>query len=187
MEPGPIPPHERTWRHPSELGAGTADLSLIERRAHGLTLVLASGTLVVAMIAVLVVATTPRSTGGSSSLTATTMPAFSVTTPVAIVRADPAAKRVPTPTLLLASLVAIPNEIAAAPRFTSHDPHIADDPPTAGQQVVVQTDEVTYHCTWADVATLAMPDGAVVVDLEGALVAHVDNGELVEVAGQSDD
>ena len=28
-----------------------------------------------------------------------------------------------------------------------------------------------------------MPDGTMVVDVDGALVAHVDDGELVEVAG----
>jgi hypothetical protein len=32
-----------------------------------------------------------------------------------------------------------------------------------------------------------MPDGAIVVDLDGALVARVDDGELVESAGRSDD
>ena len=53
---------------------------------------------------------------------------------------------------------------------------------------MVQTDDVTYHCTWADVAEqLLAHDGAIVVDLDGALVAHVDDGELVEVAGLSDD
>ena len=95
--------------------------------------------------------------------------------------------RTPEPTLLLASLVAIPNEIAAAPQFTGNEPQVAEDPPTASQQVMVQTDDVTYHCTWADVAMLTVPDGAIVVDLDGALVAHVDDGELVEVAGRSDD
>ncbi len=120
-------------------------------------------------------------------MSATTLPAFVVTDPVAIVRPDHDTKRAPTPTLLLMTLVAIPNEIASAPQFTSHDTQIAKDPPTAGQQVMVQTDEVTYHCTWADVAMLTMPDGAVVVDLDGALVAHVDDGELVEVAGREDD
>ena len=52
---------------------------------------------------------------------------------------------------------------------------------------MVQTDDLTYHCTWADVATAPAHDGAIVVDLDGALVAHVDDGELVEVAGRSDD
>ncbi len=156
-----------------------------------MALVVTTGTLVVVMIAVLVVATTPRSSSQTSSMAATTMPAFVVTTPAAIVRAEAETSRVPSrtpaPTLLLASLVAIPNEIAAAPQFTGNEPQVADDPPTASQQVMVQTDDVTYHCTWADVAMLTVPDGAIVVDLDGALVAHVDDGELVEVAGNSDD
>jgi len=151
-----------------------------------------TGTLVVVMIAVLVVATTPRSSNQPSSMTATTMPAFVVTTPVAIVRADPQPRRAPEPTvqptLQLASLVAIPNEIAAAPQFAGQEQQVAEDPPTASQQVMVQTDDVTYHCTWAEVAEqLLAHDGAIVVDLDGALVAHVDDGELVEVAGLSDD
>ena len=150
-------------------------------------MVVTTGTLVAVMIAVLVVATTPQSSGQTSGMAATTMPPFVVTAPVAIVRTEPQTKSVPVPTLLLASLVAIPNEIAAAPQFTSHVPHVAEQPPTANQRVMVQTDDVTYHCTWADVAMLAVPDGAIVVDLDGALVAEVDDGELVEVAGRSDD
>ena len=53
---------------------------------------------------------------------------------------------------------------------------------------MVQTDDVTYHCTWAEVRRARLAhDGAVVVDVDGALVAHVDDGELVEVAGLVDD
>ena len=101
-----------------------------------------TGTLVVVMIAVLVVATTPRSSNQPSSLTATTMPAFVVTTPVAIVRADPQPRRAPEPTLKptvqptlqLASLVAIPNEIAAAPQFAGQEQQVAEDrPPRASR------------------------------------------------------
>lgn len=150
-------------------------------------LVVTTGTLVVALIAVLVVATTPRSTGQSSSLTATTMPAFVVTTPVAIIRPEAEPKRAPTPTLLLASLVAIPNEIASAPQIMGRKPRVAEDAPTARQQVVVQTDDVTYHCTWRQVAMLSMPDGTMVVDLDGELVAYVHDGELLEAAGRPDD
>lgn len=187
MEPGPLPPHERTWRHPSELGPGAPDESATHARGPGLMLVVTTGTLVVALIAVLVVATTPRSTGQSSSLTATTMPAFVVTTPVAIIRPEAEPKRAPTPTLLLASLVAIPNEIASAPQIMGRKPRVAEDAPTARQQVVVQTDDVTYHCTWRQVAMLSMPDGTMVVDLDGELVAYVHDGELLEAAGRPDD
>jgi hypothetical protein len=38
---------------------------------------------------------------------------------------------------------------------------------------------VTYHCTWADVGLLEMPDGTMVVDGDGDLVAHVDEGEVI--------
>jgi hypothetical protein len=169
------------------MGPSAADASLSHQRRPGLALVVTTGTLVAVMVAVLVVATTPQSSGQTSSMSATTMPAFVVTTPAAIVRSEPQTQRVPVPTLLLASLVAIPNEIAAAPQFTSDAAEVADEPPTASQPVVVHTDDVTYHCTWADVATLAVPDGAIVVDLDGALVAEVDHGELVEVAGRADD
>jgi len=186
VEPGPLPPHERTWRHPSELGP-SADPWPAQQRGHGLALVVTTGTLVVVMIAVLVVATTPRSADPTSSMTATTMPAFVVTPPVAIVRPEADTTRVSVPALLLASLIAIPNEIASAPQFTSHRPRVAEDLPTAREQVMVQTDDVTVHCTWADVQEMPMPDGAIVVDLDGALVARVDDGELVESAGRSDD
>ncbi len=169
------------------MGPRASDASLAPRRGHGLVMVASTGTMVVVMIAVLVVATTPRPMSHTSSMTATTLPAFVVTTPVAIVRPESPAVRVAAPTLLLASLVAIPNEIASAPVFTGHRPRVAERAPTARQRVIVQTDDVTYRCRWAQVAMAGMPDGAIVVDLSGALVAYVDDGHVVEVAGRPDD
>lgn len=194
MEPGPLPPHERTWRHPSELGPSAGDAVVASRSSHGLALVVASGTLVVALIAVLVVTTTPRSGEQGVTLSATTMPPFVSTapadsSPAAMVNADTAdeTKRTPTPTLLLASLVAIPTQVASAPQFLTSVPDVADDLPRAGESVTVQTDHMTYHCTWADLALFEMPDGAIVVDTDGSLVAQIDGGELVELAGFTDD
>ena len=43
----------------------------------------------------------------------------------------------------------------------------------------MQTEDVTYHCTWADVELLEMPDGTMVVDDHGDLVAHVDEGQVI--------
>jgi hypothetical protein len=192
VEPGPIPPHERTWRHPSELGPRAHAEAPSGRANHTLALVGASGTLVVALIAVLVVVTSPRSGDESTTLSATTMPAFvtvspTVTSPAALANGDRDIKRVPTPTLLLASLIAIPNEVASAPQSLTGKPHVAAALPKDEERVMVQTDEMTYHCTWADLPMLEMPDGSLVVDGDGSLVAEVDGGELIELAGFDDD
>lgn len=192
MEPGPIPPHERTWRHPSELGPRAHVDDRAGRPNHTLGLVVASGTLMVALVAVLVVTTTPRPGDEATMLSATTMPAYvavspAASSPVALASAERDVKRLPTPALLLTRLIAIPNEVASAPHFHADVPRVAAALPLADDRVTVQTDEMTYHCTWAVLSMLDIPDGALVVDGDGALVAEIDGGELVELAGFSDD
>ncbi len=45
---------------------------------------------------------------------------------------------------------------------------------------------MTYHCTWADVELLEMPDGTMVADDHGDLVAHVDEGQVVALVEDVD-
>ena len=74
---------------------------------------------------------------------------------------------------------AIPNEIASTPQLSIGLAAVADRLPKSSEAVTVQTEDVTYHCTWADVELLEMPDGTMVVDDHGDLVAHVDEGEVI--------
>lgn len=76
MEHGPLPPHERTWRHPSELAAEEqavlrAETSPSISRAFALT----TGTLGLFAIAVLVLAVTPGDQPQPIAVSATTAPA----------------------------------------------------------------------------------------------------------------
>ena len=77
------------------------------------------------------------------------------------------------------SLSATPNQVAAAPQLSAELPALADELPESSDDVMIQTDDMTYHCTWADVELLEMPDGTMVVDEQGQLVAHVDDGEFI--------
>ena len=56
---------------------------------------------------------------------------------------------------------------------------MADELPESSDDVMIQTADMTYHCTWGDVELLEMPDGTMVVDDQGELVAHVDDGEFI--------
>jgi hypothetical protein len=180
VEPGPLPPHERTWRHPSELGPTSNDVDMTSSFGpHAKLLVAATGALAVMLIAAIVVTATPSRSEAPTALSATTTPvvAFSATS---LARVETPRHTIATEqALLMISMSAIPNEIASAPKLSLDSPAVASHLPKSSESVIVQTDDVTYHCTWADVELLEMPDGTMVVDGDGDLVAHVDEGEVI--------
>jgi hypothetical protein len=191
VEPGPLPPHERTWRHPSELGPTKAD---IEAGSSGHLAALAVGTLAVIAVAGLVIAMTPRTSSSPIALSATT-------TPVSILREPPAASistataassiRVATAAssglpripigALLTSFSAFPHAVTSGPQLTLDGTDVATRLPDDHDIVLVRTEAVTYQLPWGEVPFLGMPDGSVVFDGAGALVAHVAGGELVRL------
>ena len=131
------------------------------------------------LIIAIVVTATPRTSSQPSALSATTLPAFITTPPPTPSAAVSSRSRQADQPLLLASFTPIPNEIASAPQLITDQPAVADDMPESDDAVLVQTEDVTYHCTWADIQWLQMPDGSVVVDVHGDLVARVESGELI--------
>ena len=44
---------------------------------------------------------------------------------------------------------------------------------------IVLTDEMVYRLPWRALTSLDLPDGAVVLDLTGGLLGHVDGGAIV--------
>jgi hypothetical protein len=176
VEHGPLPPHERTWRHPSELGPTRAD---IDTGGGGRATALATGTFAVMIVAVMIVAMTPRSSSGPVSLSATTTPAFLSTSRAS----DRPAELRPVQPVRLASFVAMPHAITSAPQITLDGRDVADELPDAADLVLLWTEAVTYQLTWSDVTVLSIPDGSVVVDMDGDLVAHVSDGRLVTLSG----
>ncbi len=73
MEPGPLPPYERSWRHPSELAAEERALLTNESAAPSTRAVaLTTGTIGLAAVAVLVLTVTPHRNEAPVAISVTT-------------------------------------------------------------------------------------------------------------------
>ncbi len=195
VEPGPLPPHERTWRHPSELGPTRVDVDPGQSRRTVVT-AFATGTLAVMLVGVLVIAVTPSAPAGPVTLSATTSPGLVTTSAIATSSTSPSAARATPPRqaigvarqpIGLVSFSAMPNAVAAAPPLTLDGRAVADRLPDDADPVYLHTEAVTYRLDWHAVEELttfaAVPDGSVVFDEEGDVVAHVRRGDLVTIVG----
>lgn len=85
VEHGPLPPHERTWRHPSELAAeehavARAETSPATTRMFAFT----TGTLGLLAVGLLMMAVTPNRSGAPVAISATTTPSLVPDTVTAI-------------------------------------------------------------------------------------------------------
>lgn len=178
MEPSPLPPHERTWRHPSELGPTKVD---VETGSNSLVIALATGTLAVFVVAAMIVAMTPRRSSAPIALTATTTP---IILPAAQTSAELATATDNRQSIRLASFSAMPNAVASAPQLSLDGRQIAQQLPLLTELVLLRTEAVTYRLRWVDVPLITVPDGSVVVDSQGDLVAHVSRGRLILLVGE---
>jgi hypothetical protein len=182
VEPGPLPPHERSWRHPSELGPTRVDVEDSGSR-HQLAALVTGGAMMVAL-AVMVVAVTPRSSSTPVAINATTTPDGPVATAAA-------AMPVPVPAGIVSASARVfvehfsasPHAITSSPELTLDGADVASEAPLDDDIVRVRTDAVTYELPWAMVEALRLTDGSVVFDGAGGIVAHVTRGELVALAG----
>ena len=193
VEHGPLPPHERTWRHPSELGPTRAD---VETGSSNHLAALAVGALAVVAVAGLVIAMTPRTSSSPIALSATTTPVSALRpNDPTTVRQDATSPRVataaasglPAPRIpigaLLTSFSAFPHAVTSGPQLTLDGTDVATRLPDDHDIVLVHTEAVTYELPWGEVPFLRMPDGSVVFDGAGALLAHVAGGRLVMLVG----
>jgi hypothetical protein len=188
VEPGPLPPHERSWRHPSELGPTRLDVDEPGPRSHASLLALAGGTMAVLAVAAMVVAMTPRPSSGPIALSATTTPitARAVIAPpssTATVASSATPIEVRSRTALLTSFVAFPHAVTSGPQLDVDGTDVADTPPSGDEMVFLRTEAVTYRLSWNDAQQLTVPDGSVVFDADGDLVARVSDGLLVSLVG----
>lgn len=183
MGPAPIPPHERAWRHPSEIGPTAADL---RRDPSGRWLVLSAGALTAALAVGVIVSLTPRATPSPAAVSATTI---AVTVPPAQVQVRASALAEPSPATVrlerpgvtrdrVQTLSGAPAAIAATHVDDPAKLDLAVRPPEPGDPVVVLTVTHAYDVMWDDVASMSAPDGTVVVTPGGALVAAFVSGEL---------
>jgi hypothetical protein len=193
VEHGPLPPHERSWRHPSELGPTRAD---VEAGSSNHLAALALGALAVIAVGALVVAMTPRTSSSPLALSATTAPVVRSLSPSPPTEAPTVdAPRVATAAAaglgtsripvgaLLTSFAVLPHAITSGPQLTLDGTAVATTLPDAHAIVLVRTEAVTYQLPWGEVPHLDVPDGSIVFDAAGDLIAHVDDGVLVILVG----
>lgn len=84
---------------------------------------------------------------------------------------------------LLTSFAALPHAITSGPQLTLDGTAIATSLPDDHDIVLVRTEAVTYELPWGEVPHLDVPDGSIVFDGAGDLLAHVDDGVLVTLVG----
>jgi len=182
--PAPIPPHERQWRHPSELAPTAAD---IDTPTNGRALILATGTTALLLVAVLVVAFSPPRSSAPSAVSATTLPAATIELQRSAGEAERSASsdqdmlRPQRNTILSATglaLVGAPNAVSAAPVGNADDFAIAGDIPAATERVIVLTSSHAYDVQWGDIDDIAAPNGSIVMTRDGSLLAMFVSGEL---------
>ena len=139
-------------------------------------------------VAAMVVAMTPRTSDGPVALSATTTPitARAVVEPPATVTVAPVAAPVEIRqrTALLTSFVAFPHTVTAGPQLDVDGTDLADTTPDDDEMVFLRTEAVTYRLPWNDAKHLSVPDGSVVFDDDGELVARVTGGELVSLVDE---
>lgn len=182
MEPGPLPPHERSWRHPSELGPTRLDVDTGSRSGVG---VLAVGALAVFAVAAMVVVMTPRSFTAPVAISVTTVPmrTTAVVSDVGAARSLASASNGPnaarsSANALMTTFDVSPHAISSAPQPDLDNSHVADQRPDNRDMVLVRTEDVTYRLEWGSVPLIDVADGSVVFDASGDIVARVSGGEL---------
>ena len=194
VEPGPLPPHERSWRHPSELGPTRLDVDDAVRRTRTNLVAFAGGTMAVLAVATMVVAITPRTANGPVAMIATTTPitvrailvptvATEPTTPVTTPVTAPETTPLDPRTAMLTSFSAFPHAVTPGPQLDLDGTDVAAESPADDEMVFLRTEAVTYRLSWDDAQRMNVPDGSVIFDAEGDLVARVSAGELLSLVG----
>ena len=83
--------------------------------------------------------------------------------------------------MLTTSLVAFPHAVTPGPQLDVDGTEVADTTPDADETVFVRTEAVTYQVTWDDAQHMHVPDGSVVFDDSGDLVARMSDGDLLSL------
>ena len=154
----------------------------VEQSSHARILAFAGGTLAVALVAALVITLTPRQTTTTAAISATTVPATSMLRDASST-AVAAAHSIRTSTL--SGATAIPNAIADVPpeAFRSVPFDVLSESravlPDLHDRVTVLTEHFAYSVAWRDVSRLQLTEDAIVVDHDGVIVAHIDDGRFI--------
>ena len=180
MGPAPLPPHERSWRHPSELAPTSAVAD--DRPARGRSIVFATGVLAIALVAAIVISIEPTPPP-PDAVAATTIAVIAATAQ----ERDPTPVSEPAPVLLRQHSVTIARSLVltGAPAAVSAkhvtdpaDLTLAPHSPDAPHTEVLLTRTHTFLVDWGDLNRIDAPDGAVVVSSDGHLLATFVSGEV---------
>ena len=79
--------------------------------------------------------------------------------------------------------MAFPHAVTSGPQLDLDGTDVAEALPADDEMVFLRTEAVTYRLPWDDVALVNAPDGSVVFDTTGDVVARVAGGELVTLVG----
>lgn len=138
----------------------------------------------VVAFAVMVIAVTPRTSSGPVAISATTSPIGPRATAV-VVESAPPVRQVgvvsASARVFVTSFTASPHAITSTPELTLDGVDIAADAPHGDDVVRVRTAAVTYELPWAMAELLDLPDGSVVFDRDGRIVAHVSRGDFLHL------
>ncbi len=141
-------------------------------------------------VAVMVIAMTPRTSSGPVALSATTTPILIRSpqdqSPKVVAAASGSVRTLqvrPGTNALVTSFAAFPHAVTSGPQLDVDGTPTADHLPDAHDIVWVRTGAVTYRLPWDDAELMIAPDGSVVFDLDGELVAYVREGELISLVG----
>jgi hypothetical protein len=185
VEYGPLPPHERTWRHPSELAAQEHALARAETTpATTRVFAITSGTLGLLAIGLLVLAVTPDRSGSPVAISATTTTAITddPATTAALAVTEPSVRN---PIALRGRSEALATPIGAG-RFavvTAADLAGAAEAAVIGDEVEVEVPSGRMH----DARVVGRAGDTVLVELEqrepglDLAVDHPDGHEIVTV------
>ena len=84
---------------------------------------------------------------------------------------------------MLTSFVAFPHAVTRGPQLDVDGTDVADDAPADDEMVFLRTEAVTYRLSWGEAQQMPVPDGSVVFDADGDLVARVSDGDLLSLVG----
>lgn len=138
-------------------------------------------------VAAMVVAITPRAAPGPIALSASTTSVISSTVATreaaggerTTVRVQ--SLQLASPAMMLTSFSSYPHSVTSAPQFDLDNTEIAAAAPDVDDSVFVRTDAVTYRLRWGDATSMRAPEGSMVFDDAGHIVAYVTGGELVSL------
>ena len=141
------------------------------------TFLLDTATVAIVAFGVLALALGPARSGDVGTASATTVAmidAPALVTPLTIETPNSSKAR----SVALAPFTQTPRHVASA-STPNEAPHAATALPDPDDPVLVLTDDMVYRLPWGALSGIDLPDGAIVIDLMGGLIGHVDDDVIV--------